>query len=249
MNGDTALLACSGLETSIVVTSVTWRSRQGLTFARLSPRVVAGQIDSAARQHIQACTIGSLSSPEIVRVVMQRLKRRSVPNLVLHPAIFSHEGDRILSHEGVVRLRKFLPGLACLVADLPNARALAPGPSTPPTDPPASREIPPGSQGEQDAAEVARRLVHAGVPFAIVRIGGPGGIDIVYDGMAMQTRPSCKGLHASSGSMAAAIAGGMARGLPAPQAYDEACRGCWHLEPSLPFPPTFHTALQGEENA
>ncbi|MCA1594864.1 MAG: bifunctional hydroxymethylpyrimidine kinase/phosphomethylpyrimidine kinase [Chloroflexi bacterium] len=148
----TRVAAAYAMENSVAVTAVLWMSPTGRTVFKLPPRVVAGQLDAAAKG-AAACCIGLLPSPETVRKVMRRIQRRNVPGVVLRPVVFDGEGRRLLCASGAGRLCGYLGACAGVVATEQNAWGMIAGGTL--------------EKGE-GAGRAARRLVELGAPMAMV---------------------------------------------------------------------------------
>jgi len=145
-----------GVRSKVVATAATWWARDAVRVYKLPPSVIASTLDSVCGSDAAACVIGVLPSPETVSRVLERLVRRGAARRVLRPTVFNRMGARILSSEGVARLRGFIPGMACVIADLPDALALCGGPMAA------------GFQGDLGAAAAAG-LVTRGTATALVR--------------------------------------------------------------------------------
>ncbi|TMV72531.1 bifunctional hydroxymethylpyrimidine kinase/phosphomethylpyrimidine kinase, partial [Thioclava sp. BHET1] len=110
-----------------VVTAVVAQNSLGVTAsAPVAPELVAAQIDAAfADLQIAAVKIGMLASAEIVESVAERLSHHAARNIVLDPVIMSSSGHRLLSEDGVDRLRRLLWPLARIATpNLPEAALL-----------------------------------------------------------------------------------------------------------------------------
>jgi hydroxymethylpyrimidine/phosphomethylpyrimidine kinase len=145
-----------GCRAEAVVTAVTWWTRSAVRVHKVPPAVVASTLDSLCSNEIGACVVGALPSAQTASRVLARLRRRGVTRRVLRPTVFNRAGDRILSSAGVARLRSFLPDMACIIADLPDALAVC------------GSGMAAGFQGNLGAAAAAG-LVARGASTALVR--------------------------------------------------------------------------------
>jgi hydroxymethylpyrimidine/phosphomethylpyrimidine kinase len=195
-------MAAMGLSGCCAVTAVTWDDGERVN--KLSRRVIAGQLDDGLTGSIAACVVGPLPSAEVVSMVLERLRRRSAPNIVLHPVIFARSGKRVLTAEGVTRLRSKLPEVWCVVAGLADAVELA--------------GVEPGETG----ASAARRIVERGARMAIVLDDVPVGEEFVSDSNGIQCFTGECHAPGAGGWLAVAIACGIALGASPMDAYGRA---------------------------
>jgi hydroxymethylpyrimidine/phosphomethylpyrimidine kinase len=189
------------------VTAVTAQNGSLVTdILSLPPRTVSKQMDAVlGGMRVHAVKTGMLWSEGIIKTVWRGLLKHRPPHLVIDPVIASHGGTSLLSKSALNVLLNHLFPLADLVTpNLPEAEEIA------------GMAI--ATRG--DVLEAAKRLKGFG-PRAVLIKGGHGdgeATDWYYDGKAlsMLTAPRKTGgnLHGSGCILSAAIAAGLAKGMP-----------------------------------
>ncbi|MCX6340011.1 MAG: bifunctional hydroxymethylpyrimidine kinase/phosphomethylpyrimidine kinase [Candidatus Aureabacteria bacterium] len=189
------------------VTAVTAQDSARVTdVLPLSPRIVSEQINAVlGEMRVHAVKTGMLWSEGIIIAVWRSLLKYRIPHLVIDPVITSHGGSRLLSRRAEKALVRHLFPLADLVTpNLLEAEEVA------------GITI----RGRGDILEAAKRLRAHG-PRAVLIKGGHGGggaTDWYYDGTALSTlrapRSARGKLHGSGCILSAAIAAGLAKGMP-----------------------------------
>ena len=189
------------------ITAVTAQSaaRVGKIFA-LPSGFVAAQISAVERvMKVAAVKTGMLWSEGIVRAVSRKISACRLSPLVVDPVIVAHSGRRLLSREAEKAMVRLLFPLADLVT--PNIHE-------------AERLTGVKIKGPGDVAETAKRLLEKG-PGAVLITGGHMGrnaTDWFFDGRRLLTftseRVEGANLHGSGCVLSAAIAAGLAKGLP-----------------------------------
>lgn len=172
----------------------------------LPPWIVSRQMDAVlGRMRVHAVKTGMLWSEGIVKAVWRGLLRHGPAHLVIDPVIASHGGTRLLSRRALKALVSHLFPLADLVTpNLPEAEEIA------------GMAI----RGRNGLLEAAKRLKGCGPGAVLIKGGhGEGGAtDWYYDGKALtalKTPRIWRGkLHGSGCILSAAIAAGLAKGMP-----------------------------------
>jgi hydroxymethylpyrimidine kinase/phosphomethylpyrimidine kinase len=124
---DLKVFQALGVYGTCAVTAVTAQNTVGVQKVnKIPPRVVGAQIDSIAKDMtIAAAKTGMLWRAHTVSIVAARIKRRSIPNLVVDPIIFASDGTRLLSREGVLALKlRLVPQCAIVTPNLAEAAVL-----------------------------------------------------------------------------------------------------------------------------
>jgi len=152
-----------------VATALTAQNTGGVRrLHRIPPRFVADQIDVlAADLAIAAAKTGMLDRAQIVEVVAERVRRRSLRNLVVDPVILAKDGTPLLNGRSLELLRKRLLPLALAVTpNVPEAEALS------------GVEI----RDDADLEEAARRIRNLGVAAVVIKGGHLPGepVDTLY---------------------------------------------------------------------
>src|ERR1700687_4304317 len=197
------------------ITAITAQNTRGVSaIVNLDPAFVAAQIDAVADDFtIAAAKTGMLSRAEIISAVADRIRTRTIPQVVVDPVMVAASGDVLLEPDAIAMMRDVMLPLATLVT--PNLReaSILTG-----------RDV-----SNRDAIrEAARALVGLGAGAALVKGGSPAGvaligefqhqdaIDILYDGHNFREfrapRVAIGRAHGEGCTLSAAIAAALARG-------------------------------------
>lgn len=194
------------------ITAVTVQDTVALTrVAALPPEMVAAQIDAVLRDiGADAAKTGMLHDEAIVEAVAEALRRHAVPHLVVDPVLASTSGATLLTEAGTRALRtRLLPLAEVVTPNLAEAEILAARPA--------------GSPAER---REAARAIHALGPRAVIVKGGHAGgaeaIDLLFDGGRFvelrAPRIPAGRTHGTGCAFSAALAAGLALGLPLEEA-------------------------------
>lgn len=216
IQADLKTFSALGVFGASVVTAITAQNTLGVHAVEdLSPGVIAAQIDAIHDDmKVGATKIGMVSRVETIVAIGERLRRYGV-RPVLDPVMVATSGDRLLQQDAIGALRSELLPLAAIVTpNLPEAALLTGSPT---------------ASGEADMIEQARAIVGMGAGAALVKGGhaeGPESVDILFDGESVTRlaapRVETPNTHGTGCTLSAAIAAGVARGLPLEQAVREA---------------------------
>ncbi|WP_414057046.1 bifunctional hydroxymethylpyrimidine kinase/phosphomethylpyrimidine kinase [Pantoea dispersa] len=121
-----AFSALGAYGTSVITALVAQNTRGVQSVYRIEPAFVAAQIDSVLDDvRIDAAKIGMLAETAIVEVVAEKLKRASLPFVVLDTVMIAKSGDALLSPDAVASIREcLLPQVSLITPNLPEAAAL-----------------------------------------------------------------------------------------------------------------------------
>jgi hydroxymethylpyrimidine/phosphomethylpyrimidine kinase len=206
------------------LTAITAQNTRGVSaIVNLDPAFVAAQIDAVADDFtIAAAKTGMLSRAEIISAVADRIRTRTIPQVVVDPVMVAASGDVLLEPDAIAMMRDVMLPLATLVT--PNLReaSILTG-----------RDV-----SNRDAIrEAARALVGLGAGAALVKGGSPAGvaligefqqdaIDVLYDGHNFREfrapRVAIGRAHGAGCTLSAAIAAALARGESLEGAIDAA---------------------------
>ncbi|MBS1257534.1 MAG: Hydroxymethylpyrimidine/phosphomethylpyrimidine kinase [Candidatus Scalindua arabica] len=200
------------------VTAITVQNTLGVSSVLAVPASIVGQQIDAVVSDIGTDTVktGMLVSKEVIEIVCEMAKKYKLKKIVVDPVIKSHKGERLLSLEGVNKIRSDLIPLSCLVTpNIPEAEAL--------TD----RKI----SSLSDAKDAARVIHEQGTENVLIKGGhsmirGAGSdgaldedaevVDIFYDGESFQDfkdeRINSGNVHGTGCTYSAAIATELAKG-------------------------------------
>jgi hydroxymethylpyrimidine/phosphomethylpyrimidine kinase len=123
-------LGCYGMS---AITALTAQNTVAVTgIYEVDAQFVGCQIDAVLDDiGVDAVKIGMLSSPEIIAVVAERLRRYGIDNVVLDPVMVAKSGDKLLREEAVLALKEELFPLASIITpNIPEAEVLTGQPIT-----------------------------------------------------------------------------------------------------------------------
>jgi hydroxymethylpyrimidine/phosphomethylpyrimidine kinase len=213
-----AMTAC-GVHACLAVTAVTVQNSVGVTGVHtLPPETVAAQIETVATDiGLDAAKTGMLATSAIIRAIADACDRVGIgadgpTPFVVDPVAASMHGDQLLADEALDAFRSLLfPRATIITPNLDEVRLLV------------------GVDVHDRSAQYeAAKLLHAlGPRFVLVKGGHLGEdtdvcVDVLYDGHTFTELPGPRFVtgdtHGSGDSMASAIAAGLARGMPVPEA-------------------------------
>jgi hydroxymethylpyrimidine/phosphomethylpyrimidine kinase len=210
---DVRVLAECGVRAAPVVTAVTAQSDTCVRVVHaVPPEMIRAQIVTALETHsVAAVKIGMLANRAIVEAVAESLPARGAVPVVLDPVLNASSGSSLLDNAGRAALReKLLPKVSVVTPNLSEAAILV---------------------GEHVAADEnvmldhAERILHMG-PEAVLIKGGHAVSTTCTDILVTAGQPPLRlaldripgTLRGTGCALAAAIAAGLARGLPLPYA-------------------------------
>ncbi|MBO0684175.1 MAG: bifunctional hydroxymethylpyrimidine kinase/phosphomethylpyrimidine kinase [Candidatus Dormibacteraeota bacterium] len=209
IQADLKTFAALGVHGTSAVTAVTAQNTLGVSdYAEVPAAIIRAQIqDVLADLRPTAAKTGMLSSAEIIGVVAETVAAGGLEALVVDPVMVAKGGHRLLRDDAVGALRSRLVPLAAVITpNLPEAEVLLDRPIR-------SRE----------AMELAARDLLALGCRAVVVKGGHAeeterADDAFFDGQALVwlsgERVTTRNTHGSGCAFSAAIAAGLALGLP-----------------------------------
>jgi len=178
----------------------------------ISPGFVREQIQSVMTDiGTDAAKTGMLSNAAVVGTVAEAVRTFRIPNLVVDPVMIAKSGDSLLAADARRAIReKLLPLATVITPNIFEAEALL------------------GCKiGDLDAMrDAARELWKIGCPWVVLKGGcldiESQAIDILYDGkefvLLKSPRFDSRNTHGTGCTFASAIAAGLAKGLPPPEA-------------------------------
>jgi hydroxymethylpyrimidine/phosphomethylpyrimidine kinase len=200
---------------SSVLTAITAQNSVGVQgVVNLPPEFVAQQLDSVLGDiGTDAAKTGMLSTAEIIRAVASKLRQYGVEKLVVDPVMIAKSGDPLLRADAREALiREILPLALVVTPNLHEAEVLA--------------EIP--VKDREGMEEAARRIHRLGARAVLVKGGHlkEDALDLLFDGRAIipftAERIQTPHTHGTGCTYSAAIAAGLARGLPLTEAVGRA---------------------------
>lgn len=198
-----------------VLTAVTAQNSVGVQGVEtLPPAFVAVQLESVLSDFgADAAKCGMLATAGIIRAVAAKLKEHRVEKLVVDPLMIATSGDPLLEPDAREALiGEILPLALVVTPNLHEAGALAEMAVT-------TRE---------DMEEAARRIAKLGPRHVLVKGGHLTGeaLDLLFNGREFTAfsapRIDSANTHGTGCTFSAAIAAGLARGRPLPEAVRDA---------------------------
>lgn len=196
------------------VTAITAQNTHGVrSIQKIDPAVVLDQIRAVAEDlRPDALKSGMLADAPIIEAVADAIRSCALTNYVLDPVMVATSGDRLLEEDAIGALESLLAPLATLVTpNLAEASILG---GRPVDDLDAMRRA-------------AESLVARGARAALIKGGhlpGDEVVDIFFDGVQWREwrRPKLftRNTHGTGCTLSAAIAAGLALGLPLSDAVD-----------------------------
>lgn len=196
-----------------VIAALTAQNTMGVTAIHDVPAdFITAQIDAVFSDlTVSAVKIGMLSRPETIKAVADGLTRWHQRAVVLDPVMVAASGDRLLSEDAVTTLREKLIPLATIITpNLPEAAVLLN------TNP---------AETEAEMLAQAQALLQLGSGAVLIKGGhaqGEESIDLLVDASGVTRLPApriaTRNTHGTGCTLSAAIAAGLARGLPQTEA-------------------------------
>ena len=198
-----------------VLTAITAQNSVGVQgVVTLPPAFVAVQLESVLSDFgADAAKCGMLATAGIVRAVAAKLKEHRVEKLVVDPLMIATSGDPLLEPDAREALiGEILPLALVVTPNLHEAGALAEMAVT----------------TRDDMEEAARRIAKLGPRHVLVKGGHLTGeaVDLLFNGREFTAfsapRIDSGNTHGAGCTFSAAIAAGLARGPPLPEAVRDA---------------------------
>lgn len=217
IQADLKTFAALGVFGMSAITALTAQNTLGVTAAvEMAPQFIRQQIDAVADDlRVDALKTGMLSSEPIISTVSRAIGERGLRPYVCDPVMFAKSGARLLRDDAIGALRRMLLPLARVVT--PNRREAELLSGVVIDDLPSARQA-------------AQRIVEAG-PGAVIVKAIPAGddlVDLLCDGGTFLEyrgpRLASRNTHGSGCTFSAAIAGGLAMGLPLHESIEQARR-------------------------
>jgi hydroxymethylpyrimidine/phosphomethylpyrimidine kinase len=193
------------------VAGLTAQNTRGVRGVELpSTAFIAAQLRAVLEDiRVDAVKTGMLATGEIIQTVAAIVAEFGLPNLVVDPVMIAASGDSLMQHEAAPVMRDHLFPLATVVTpNLDEASFLC------------ARTI-----RTIEEMQAAARAIHAMGPRYVLLKGGhlPGDrvVDLLFDGREFVRREGARipgEFHGTGCTLSSAIASGLAKGLPVPEA-------------------------------
>ncbi len=194
-----------------VLTGLTAQNTRGVQAVELpSPAFIRAQFRAVLEDiGVDAAKTGMLATAEIIQTVAEAVKEYGIRNLVVDPVMIAASGDALMQHEAAPVMQAHLFPLATVVTpNLDEASILC------------QQKI----RTEQDMEGAARTIHGMGPQYVLIKGGhlpGERVVDLLYDGREFVRRESRRipgEFHGTGCPLSSAIAAGLAKGLPVPEA-------------------------------
>lgn len=226
IQADLKTFSALGVFGTSAITAITVQNTQGVRDVEdISPHIVAGQIDALYEDmEIDAAKIGMVSRIDTIMAIASALRRHKV-RPVLDPVMVATSGDRLLQADAIEALRsELLPQAIIVTPNLPEAALLS------------GRPV---AEDEAQMIAQAESLLETGANAVLIKGGhgtGPESTDLLLDGSSLtrlsRPRIATPNTHGTGCTLSAAIAAGLARGMPLAEAVAQARITC-----TKPFKP------------
>ena len=217
IQADLKTFSALGVYGMSAITALTAQNTRAVTgILPVEPDFIAAQIDAVFDDiRVDAVKLGMLGGPAAIRAVADRLRHWQPRWIVLDPVMVAKSGDKLLPDDAVEALKHELLPLASIVTpNLPEAAVLM--------------GEPPVTERRQMPA-VAARLQGLGVPNVLLKGGhladGESSDVLLHGGELLWQRGqriATTNTHGTGCTLSAAIAAGLALGLPLPDAVGRA---------------------------
>ncbi|MGH8103528.1 MAG: bifunctional hydroxymethylpyrimidine kinase/phosphomethylpyrimidine kinase [bacterium] len=208
IQADLKTFAALGVYGMSVITSLTAQNTLGVQGILDVPAAFIGAQFDAVMSDIgaDAAKTGIVSNAGIIEVVTDRVRRYNIENLVVDPVMRAKDGTALLAPDALDALIwKLLPLALVVTPNLPEAEVLIGAPV----------------KSAQAMKDVARRIHDRGVRNVLLKGGHLDGTvvtDVLFDGSEFHEfsapRIETKNTHGTGCVFSAAIAAGLAKGLP-----------------------------------
>jgi hydroxymethylpyrimidine/phosphomethylpyrimidine kinase len=208
IQADLKTFAALGVYGASVITALTAQNSKGVLAVHDAPAdIVAAQLDAVfADLDVAAVKIGMLANAAIVEAVAGALVRHRAGNVVLDPVMAASTGAGLWRGDAMTALRKLIPHVRVLTPNLLEAAALLDAPL---------------AQSEAEMRGQAEKLLALGAGAVLIKgghAGGPESVDLLVEDKTCvrlaAPRIATKNTHGTGCTFAAAIAAGLAKGLP-----------------------------------
>jgi hydroxymethylpyrimidine/phosphomethylpyrimidine kinase len=208
IQADLKTFSALGVYGASVITAITAQNTRGVTAVEdVSAEIVSAQMDAVFSDlDVKAVKIGMVSRRETIAAIADGL-RRSGKRAVVDPVMVATSGDALLRPDAVTALIEELLPLALVATPNLAEAALMTG-----------RAI---AEDEAEMARQAEAIMRTGAYAVLVKGGhlkGQEATDLFFDGDTLVRLPAARietrNDHGTGCTLSAAIAAGLAKGLP-----------------------------------
>jgi hydroxymethylpyrimidine/phosphomethylpyrimidine kinase len=215
VQADLKTFAAFGVYGASVVTALTAQNTKGVQAIHDVPAgFIAAQMDAVFSDfEVRATKIGMLANVAAIEAVAAGLDRHRACNIVLDPVLLASSGEPLLRPGAIDALRKLIGRASVLTPNLGEAAALL--------NLPLARD-------EDSMRMQAEKLLAFGVEAVLIKGGhldGPESVDLLVLAGGCERfaapRIGTKDKHGTGCTLSAAIAAGLAKGVPLSEALRE----------------------------
>lgn len=205
VQADLKTMSAFGVFGTSAITAITAQNTLGVrSVLHLDPTLVADQIDAVMDDvGADAAKTGMMGTAGVIEAVADRIRLRSIPNVVVDPVMVATSGAPLIKEEAVEALKKLLLPLARLVTpNVPEAEALT------------GRRI----ESLEQMHEAAQAIHEFGPANVLVKAGHMSGeaTDVLFDGSGLTRftaeRVDGAKVHGTGCTLSAALASALALG-------------------------------------
>ena len=208
IQADLKTFSALGVYGASVITALTAQNTRTVASVQpAGPAMIAAQMAAVFDDlDIRAIKLGMLGGTDAIRAVAEGLQGCDLP-IVLDPVMVAKSGDSLLADDAIGALRDLLlPRATLLTPNLPEAARL-------------TGNVP--AETRDQLLDQARKLMGMGAQAVLMKGGhadGPRCLDLLVtaDGVTELTAPRhpTRNTHGTGCTLSAAVAAGMAQGLP-----------------------------------
>lgn len=128
IQADIKTMTMNGVYAMSAITALTAQNTMGVKgIVEVEPEFLAMQLDAVFTDiYPDAVKIGMVASPELIKVIAERLKRYKAVNVVVDPVMVSTSGSRLIKEEALNVLKEKLLHVATVMTpNIPEAQALS----------------------------------------------------------------------------------------------------------------------------
>jgi len=216
IQADLKTFAALGVYGVSVLTALTAQNtRRVFAIHSVPADFIAAQMDAVFSDfEIAAVKIGMLGNAQTVEVVASGLARHRARHVVLDPVMTASSGDVLLDRSAIAALHRLIGTVDVLTPNLPEAAELLNVPI---------------ATNEAEMRAQAEKLLALGASAVLIKGGhctGPESIDLLVESERCTRfggpRSESRNTHGTGCTLSAAIAAGLAKGLPQTEAVREA---------------------------
>lgn len=216
IEADLKTFSALGVYGACVITALTAQNTKAVSgIHQVGADFITAQIDAVFSDlDVAAVKIGMMGDAQAVEAIAAGLTRHRARNVVLDPVMAASTGADLLRVDAMEALRRLIGRVGLVTPNLFEAAALLQAPT---------------ARNEGDMRAQALKLLALGSGAVLIKgghAGGPESVDLLVDAQGCERlaapRIATRNTHGTGCTLAAAIAAGLAKGLPLSEAVREA---------------------------